>query len=477
MTATDPDVLLDARLVAFFETRAELIASEAPSVDEIVSELGRRGHPRSGRRGSTGGWRSRHVSMSPTSGRATVLTSRYVVIALGAALLVIAVAVFVGTGGPRLTTTPGPSASAKPSASASSALAAPVGYQGSGVIEFTRHSAAGEDDLWLVDPSGANERLLVPGGCCGLFSPDGRLLAAAVPNGGLVERETGRLGVNIYNERGTVTGTIPGECGACGIAVLDSEPDAWSSDGRQVAIAISSDTDPSKDGMAIAGDPPRWVFGTDALGPGEAHRDLPIAFSPDGTMLLFMREDTTSGPTSLGSLFVLTIGDRSVVRLTPEGMTVSANGLIQGPASWSPDGSTIAFAAKSDDSGGASIYRTSPSKGAKLTAIVPDARGATSARYSPDGTWIAYDVPGTGPLHDVHIVHPDGTGDRNLTADFGPGACCGQWSPQGDALLVAATPSDDTHYDLFVVPLDGEIRQVTQSPNVYTGFLWGRSPR
>jgi len=69
-------------------------------------------------------------------------------------------------------------------------------------------------------------------------------------------------------------------------------------------------------------------------------------------------------------------------------------------------------------------------------------------------------VPSTaGNFHDVHRVHPDGTSDRNLTADFTPGACCGQRSPQGDALLIIATSSDDDQYDLYIVTVDGDVHQ------------------
>jgi hypothetical protein len=475
MTPSDPDAILDARLAEFFAARAERSAAQAPSAEDAAVVLARRL--------LAGGKRDRPSFGRPSMGtgmprRLTLATTRYAAVVIAAALVIVVAALLAGTGSPRPAPSPTPSAYASATVAAvapSSSLYAPLGYPGTGVIEFTRHNDAGEDDLWLIDPSGNGEELLVPGGCCGLFSPDGRLLAVAVPDGGLVTKGSGHLGINVYPQPGNVAdGTIPGYCGACVISTLDSEPDAWSPNGTQVAIALSNEADPTQDGMAIAGDPPHWVYGTGALGPGDAHTDIPIAFSPDGKMLLFMRQESRSGPTSTGPLFVLTISDRSARRLTPQGMTVSANGLIQGPASWTPDGTIVFAATDPDHPGNSNIYATGPSADAKLETVVPDVRGATSAHVSPDGKWIAYDVPGAGGLHDLHVVHPDGTGDRNLTADFDPGTCCGQWSPDSDALLVPATPSDDTHYDLFVVPLDGAIRQVTQHPNSYTGFLWGR---
>jgi hypothetical protein len=47
---------------------------------------------------------------------------------------------------------------------------------------------------------------------------------------------------------------------------------------------------------------------------------------------------------------------------------------------------------------------------------------------------------------------------------------------QGDALLIIATSSDDDHYDLYIVTVDGDVHQVTQAPNAYTAFLWGQTP-
>ena len=357
-------------------------------------------------------------------------------------------------------------------------LLAPLGYSGTGTIEFTTHDAAGEDDLWLVDPSGANATLFVDRGCCGLFSPDGSLLAVGVPGvapEGLTRDPTLR-GIEVFGPpHGTTTFIVPTGCGACEVLGLNNEPDAWSPNGRYLALAFWSDTDPGKSGMGIADRdfaafPWDWAL-TRATG---NHDDIPIAFSPDSSMLLFMRQERVSGPTSIGALFLLHIVDGSIRKITPPGTSVETNGVIQGPGSWSPDGTTISFAGTEADSGETRIFATGPADDAPIRTLVTSAPGATSARFSPDGSWIAYDRASASGFHDLILVHPDGSGETNLTTDFGPGACCGQWSPDGRALLVSATGGDDFHANLFIVAADGSgIWQVTTSPGPYTAFLWG----
>ena len=104
----------------------------------------------------------------------------------------------------------------------------------------------------------------------------------------------------------------------------------------------------------------------------------------------------------------------------------------------------------------------------------PPAAFTTSAHWSPDGTWIAYDAPGINGLHDLFIVDPDSETTRNLTEDFVPGVCCARWSPDSQALLVAGTEGDDDKNVLLAVPVDGSgIRQVTTTQAFYTDYSWG----
>jgi Tol biopolymer transport system component len=413
-------------------------------------------------------------------GRSSLAANRLVVV-VGLAAVLGLTGVVVLSGGHLPVATPTPAVSPGTSSATvgpSPTLLAPLGFKGTGTIEYTTHDAAGEDDLWLVDPSGANAALFVDGGCCGLFSPDGSLLAAGVP--GVTPAGTTRdptlLGIEVFGPpQGTTTFIVPTGCAACEILGLNYEPDAWSPNGRYLALAFWSDTDPGKSGMGIA-DRDFAAFAWDwALTRATGnHDDIPIAFSPDSSMLLFMRQERVSGPTSIGALFLLHIADGTVRKITPPGTSVETNGVIQGPASWSPDGTVIAYAGTEADTGETRIFATGPADGSPIRTLVRSAPGATAAHFSPDGAWIAYDRAATGGFHDLILVHPDGSGETNLTMAFGPGACCGQWSPDGRALLVSATASDDFHANLFIVAADGSgIWQVTTSPGPYTAFLWG----
>jgi hypothetical protein len=399
-----------------------------------------------------------------------------------AALITVGAIVFVGGRQPSTSPTPSATASPNPSAStsatASSGSLAPFGYTGGGTIEFTKHDASGKDALWVIDPSGLNPTLVASAGCCGLFSPDGSQLALAAPGVTLpsLTPDPSLLGIEVLDRPGTnVAFVVPTGCGACTVFGLNDEPDAWSPNGRYIALTMWSDTDDSQAGMGIAdrdfpGIPWDWPQ-TRVTG---AHADIPIAFSPDSSMLLFMRTERTVGPTAIGPLFVVGVTDLAVRQVSPPGVTVSTNGLIQGPASWSSDGQSIVFAGVDASVGTTSIFEVGIQDGAEARKIVADAPGATSARFSPDGTMIAFDRKASTAFHDLWVIQPDGTGATNLTSTFDPGVCCAQWSPDGKAMLVAGTTSDDSHNNLLVVAADGGgIWQVTDDLNVYTGFLWG----
>ena len=311
-------------------------------------------------------------------------------------------------------------------------------------------------------------------GCCTVFSPDGERIAT------LLEASTGLMrGAGLVLKLdGSYVNWAPGPCVGCGGASgMIVEPMAWSADGGSVASRASSDEDPSRNGIYIWHPDAQADMATWEPQVTGAHDDVPIAFSPDGGKLLFVR---TPGPgQDNGPLFVLDIASGEVSQVTPDRVRVYANGYFGGGASWSPDGSRIAWAGTDENGSGSRMsVRVSKPDGTDVVAKSPVAPFITSAHWSPDGAWIAYDAPGAANLHDLFLVDPDSDTTRDLTADFAPGVCCARWSPDSKALLVAGTEGDDKKSVLLAVPVDGsQIRQVTTTQGFYTDYSWGPATR
>jgi hypothetical protein len=390
----------------------------------------------------------------------------------------------VASAGPTATATP-----VAPTPGASTGLLAPLGYAGSGTIAFTRDDPAGGGSVpFLVDPSGANETRIViergwgsaasvPGtGCCGVFSPDGSKLAVGYdevnpPRGGTL------AATQVFSLDGSSLSLIPMVCGACAmIDGVDFVPRAWSAgEHGLLALDVASSADPTRAGITLApmdGLPSSVGWQTQVTGQPD---DRPLAFSPDGKSLLFVRRTTDTG----GELWVMTLATKKVQRLSQVGQVVSADDYLSPGATWSPDGKQVTYAA-TDASGSTGNMRVFvvDAAGGLATAITPASRYSTTAAWSPDGTWIGYDVDmGTG-FHHVFVVHPDGSGARDLMPDALFGACCAHWSPDGSALVAPATTGDDDQSQLLVLPLDGSgIRQVTTIPGYYTSISWGAASR
>lgn len=107
-----------------------------------------------------------------------------------------------------------------------------------------------------------------------------------------------------------------------------------------------------------------------------------------------------------------------------------------GPLSWTPDGSSVLFSANRNDgwelaSGESDIYRVSVGD-ATLTQLT-DRDGAEKApTMSPDGRQIAYvfddnrKIPYRNNI--LHIMAPDGSGDRPLTAELDSSVRSIQWA-------------------------------------------------
>lgn len=414
-------------------------------------------------------------------------TNLFAVVGSGLALVVAIAALAVAlsrpsdVGGPGPGGTPGPSALPTVGSSPSATRLAPLGYEAPGTIVFTRADPANDigDTTWLINPDGTGEQQFPPGTqgvCCAVFSHDGSRVAigTAGPDGSYMS--------TIFDLSGDYVQEDPIDCASFqsrdGIRYV---PRAWSPDDALVALETWSDTDPTRNGIALAPE----GRGACAIQIAGAHDDVPIAFSPDGTRLLFVR--ITDG--EQGTLMELTVPDvsltsdqaitGSVREVGVPGMLVTVNDYFGAPASWSPDGKQIAFAATDPSlpNGNMRIW-VIDADGGDPVSLTADRAVYTGAEWSPDGRRIAFDRDNGSGWHDLFVVEPDGSGETNLTESFTPGVCCARWSPDSSALLVAGTVSDNEESYLFIVPVDGSpIAQVTTLPGWLTSYSWGPASR
>jgi Tol biopolymer transport system component len=154
------------------------------------------------------------------------------------------------------------------------------------------------------------------------------------------------------------------------------------------------------------------------------------AWSPDGETILFTGRDR-----GRETLFTVSPGGGRMHRVT------DSSRRLRFPA-WSPDGRRIVC--ESYDNHGDSelvVMRADGTRIKQITRGVSRAYHHTSATYpdwSPDGRWIVYSAPlgddFNGPRY-LFVIHPDGSGRRQLTV--GPEAydTKPRWSPDGRLIL------------------------------------------
>jgi WD40 repeat protein len=85
---------------------------------------------------------------------------------------------------------------------------------------------------------------------------------------------------------------------------------------------------------------------------------------------------------------------------------------LPGGLAWSPDSTRLARIARAADSTWIEIRDVNG--GLQSTAVTAPEIGAVA--WSPDGEWLAYAAGTTrgGAAHSLHLVHPDGTADREI---------------------------------------------------------------
>jgi hypothetical protein len=180
----------------------------------------------------------------------------------------------------------------------------------------------------------------------------------------------------------------------------------------------------TSEGQLVAVDP---VSGVESeLGPGSA-----ASWSPDGTRIAFLAGGA--------GVFVMN-ADGGARRLLHAG--------DDRPPIWSPDGSRLAFV-HAQQNGGSLVVVEVASGDAKVVAS-PSVRGTWPPSWSPDGTRIAYTE---GPW-DLAVVGADGSGRRVLVGGTGFEAAPA-WSPDGTKIAFIHGATGAPLPALHVVDADG----------------------
>jgi Tol biopolymer transport system component len=250
--------------------------------------------------------------------------------------------------------------------------------------------------------------------------------------------------------------------------------DPVSPDGSRIALEGYDDANASLNGIYTYRSKDGGGLVRVTASPAGRH-DFPIAYSPDGSRILFLRPaDATNDDHADMNMFVVNTDGTGLTRLNPPG---TATGLIDDPIvsaqSWSPSGKQVAFVAAQGS------FATDP-----RAVYVVDGDGSHAhevaestftAVWSPDGRWIALDQPDLGS-RDLFLVHPDGTGLKAITSaadgsfSFGP-----VWSPDGQWLLFVRGTGDGLgHTNLWIENVDGtDPAQITHSQGQYGPYGWG----
>ena len=252
----------------------------------------------------------------------------------------------------------------------------------------------------------------------------------------------------------------------------------WSPDGRHVAVisGLGHECSPTTcTGYTVIIDPSEGSWR--ALAPVGMPRvgTFCSLWSPDGTR--FACEGGNDSNTSVNGIYTIRSSDGGGLRRITD-----AGGMADVPIAWSPDGSQLVFGRWNfgECDKRSAIYVVNVD-GTDEHRITPWGFCDNHGDWSDDGRWIVFE----GPRGSIFVVHPNGMGLAKVPLpNAGGRAYAGDisWSPDGTKLvMLLSAPVDDASGDyqegIATANIDGsDLRFVTISPTFDHEADWGPRP-
>ena len=273
-----------------------------------------------------------------------------------------------------------------------------------GQIAFARFDPSLDDTVfYTINPDGTQEKQVVPFALeCPNWSPDGtRLASCGGPDGSstaIVDPDTGDYRLLPMPQPGLLT--------FCYL---------WTPDMTRLACESFGETDGTLNGIYTV----RTSDGQDlqrvtSIPNGD---DTPVAFSPNGKRLAFIRTDPDGN--SLG-LFVAKYDGTHQRQIAPAGVTCCEAG-------WSPQGNDLVFSRHVTpdvhsslwivhaDGTGLREIPAQPTFGCGGLNSDPNQGGCFDPRWSPDGTQVVFGNGDDTLGRNIWTVRPDGSGLTQVT--------------------------------------------------------------
>ena len=213
---------------------------------------------------------------------------------------------------------------------------------------------------------------------------------------------------------------------------------------------LTNDSDPETDPLqaCIVDGPAHGVLTVNPQGfgaltnltntPGDIESQA--SWSPDGSKIAFAREVA-----GVKQVFVMNADGTGVNQLTFGGLDRNHQ------AAWSPDGTRLAIT--SMRYGNDEIVIIDASDGSEMLRLTSDGDVDHTAAWSPDGSKIVFGSNRSFGNYDIWVINADGSGvPTRLTTAIGIDRSP-EWSPDGSKILFRSTRDGDTN--IYVMDADG----------------------